>query len=153
MTEAPGNSFPRVVVDASLALKWVLDEQHSPEAQQLLAAWADEQVRVMAPSLLIYEAVNVLYQRVRRQQLTVASARAAFSALMESSLSFVGGDEADLASTAIDLAVGHGLPATYDAIYMALAARSGCSLWTADERMWNSVRNTVTWVHWVGETA
>ena len=49
-----------MVVDASFALKWVLEEAYSAEAQQLLAAWADEQVSVTAPSLLIDEAVNVL---------------------------------------------------------------------------------------------
>ena len=54
---------------------------------------------------------------------------------MDSSLSFVGGDEAGLASTAMDLAVGHRLPKACDAIYMALAERSGWRLWAADERL------------------
>lgn len=51
-----------VVVDASLALKWVLFEKHTPEAHALLAGWeAGEAVRIV-PALFAFEAANVLYR-------------------------------------------------------------------------------------------
>ncbi|HOT93006.1 MAG TPA: type II toxin-antitoxin system VapC family toxin [Anaerolineae bacterium] len=39
--------------------------------------------------------------------------------------------------------------ATYDSFYLALAETLGCELWTADQRLINSVN--VPWVRWVGD--
>ena len=41
-----------VVVDASLALKWVLDEPDSVAAVKLLNSWTDRGTKVIAPELL-----------------------------------------------------------------------------------------------------
>ena len=142
---------PRVVVDASLALKWVLEERHSVEAQSLLDMWVQTQVIVTAPTLLVFEAANVLYQRVRRGQLSLEAAGESLSALAATHLTLIGGDELDLSDQAIKLAEAHRLPATYDAIYMGLAIRSECPLWTADERLWNQVHQKAPWVRWIGE--
>jgi predicted nucleic acid-binding protein len=144
---------PRVVVDASLALKWVLEERHSTEAQSLLDMWVQTQVIVTAPTLLVFEAANVLYQRVRRGQLNVEAAEKALSALTLTHLTFIGGDEPDLSNQAIQLAAAYRLPATYDAVYMGLAIRSESPLWTADERLWNQVHQEAPWVRWVGEVS
>ncbi|MBX5468031.1 MAG: type II toxin-antitoxin system VapC family toxin [Firmicutes bacterium] len=141
----------RVVVDASLALKWVLDEPHSGEAQQLLDLWVRRRVIVMAPTLLAFEAANILYQRARRGQLTVEAAGEALAALMGTHLTLMGGDEPDLADQALKLAEAYRLPATYDAAYMGLALRWDCPLWTADERLWNQVHPRAPWVRRVGE--
>lgn len=40
-----------VVVDASLAVKWVLEEPYTREAEELLAKWKDNEVRTIAPGL------------------------------------------------------------------------------------------------------
>ena len=40
------------VVDASLALTWVMDERHSTEARHLLGARVETRVIVTAPTLL-----------------------------------------------------------------------------------------------------
>jgi predicted nucleic acid-binding protein len=142
---------PRVVVDASLALKWVLEERHSVEAQRLLDMWVQTQVIVTAPTLLVFEAANVLYQRVRRGQLSIEAAGEALSALTATHLTLIGGDEADLSDQAIKLAEAYRLPATYDAVYMGVAIKSECPFWTADERLWNQVREKAPWVRWIGE--
>jgi len=101
--------------------------------------------------LLVFESANVLYQRVRRGQLTVEAAEEAFSALMATHLTLIGGDEPDLSCQAIKLAETYRLPSTYDSIYMGVAVRSECPLWTADERLWNQVHQKAPWVRWVGE--
>jgi len=51
---------------------------------------------------------------------------------------------------ALELAHRFGQPASYDAHYLALAERERCDVWTADERLWNAVREELPWVHWVG---
>ena len=43
------------------------------------------------------------------------------------------------------------LPSAYDdAHYLALAESRLCECWTADERLWDTVKNGLSWVHWVG---
>ena len=137
------------MVDASLAVKWVLEEQHSPLAHDLREQWAHSRVVVSAPTLLVVEAANVLFKCVRCTELTVEAAAEGLSVLANV-VHLVQGDDAELAVEALSLAYAHNLPATYDAIYLALAVRLNCSLWTADERLWNLVRDRAPWVMWVG---
>jgi predicted nucleic acid-binding protein len=42
------------------------------------------------------------------------------------------------------------MPAAYDAHYLALAQWLRCECWTADGRLWNTVKSEFAWVRWVG---
>ncbi|HEY3231696.1 MAG TPA: type II toxin-antitoxin system VapC family toxin, partial [Roseiflexaceae bacterium] len=42
-------------------------------------------------------------------------------------------------------------PAAYDAHYLALAEIAGCPFWTADERLFNAVKDQLGWVRWLGD--
>jgi predicted nucleic acid-binding protein len=42
-------------------------------------------------------------------------------------------------------------PATYDAHYLALAEMMDCEFWTADERLFNAVRDELSWARWLGQ--
>ena len=53
-----------VVVDASLAVKWLVREVHSDKAYALARSWAQEEVYPMAPYLMPVEVANALYKRV-----------------------------------------------------------------------------------------
>jgi predicted nucleic acid-binding protein len=64
-----------VVVDASLAVKWVVDEPYSSEARALLDRWGDDGRRLLAPALFLYEVTNVLAKRIQRRQLTLEQAK------------------------------------------------------------------------------
>ena len=48
----------RVVVDACLAAKWVLNEPYSPQAIALLQEWIGTEVQILAPALLATELAN-----------------------------------------------------------------------------------------------
>ena len=56
-----------VVVDASLALKWVVEEPYSAEAAALLGEWEQDGMQRLAPTLLGYEVTNVLYRSSRTE--------------------------------------------------------------------------------------
>jgi predicted nucleic acid-binding protein len=56
-------SADEVVVDASLALKWVEREPYSDEASELLESWQKQRRRLTAPALFAYEATNALAKR------------------------------------------------------------------------------------------
>jgi predicted nucleic acid-binding protein len=64
-----------VVVDASLALKWVLSEADSSIAITLLQKWNTEKIEVIVPALFTYEATNILYRQVVTGKLTFAEAK------------------------------------------------------------------------------
>jgi len=53
-----------VVVDASVALKWVLLEADSDRAMRLLDQWESEGKEVIAPALFTYEVTNIIYRQV-----------------------------------------------------------------------------------------
>lgn len=50
----------------------------------------------------------------------------------------------------MDFASRFAQPAAYDAHYLALAEREGCEYWTADQRLWNTVKAALPWVRWLG---
>jgi predicted nucleic acid-binding protein len=52
----------------------------------------------------------------------------------------------------VELAAAHNLAAAYDAHYLALAERLGIDCWTADERLYNSVRHRLSWVQFANST-
>ena len=54
-----------VVVDANIAIKWVLIEADSELARALLAEWKKKEMIVYVPTLLSYEVTNILYREVR----------------------------------------------------------------------------------------
>jgi predicted nucleic acid-binding protein len=38
-----------------------------------------------------------------------------------------------------------------DAHYLALAEQQNCEYWTADTRLWNTVRGKLSWIRWLGD--
>lgn len=114
----------RVVVDASAALKWVLEDESSPVALELL----DRDV-LHAPDFLLLEAANVLWTKVRRGALSRPDADAAFQTL--AAVPMVLTPLAELIPPARSLAFALDLT-VYDAVYAALAQQLACPLATAD---------------------
>lgn len=48
-----------------------------------------------------------------------------------------------------EMAADYGFATVYDATYLALAELRGCEFWTADERLFNRVKDTLTFVKWL----
>ena len=140
-----------VVVDTSIAIKWAIKEEDSSIALALLNEWTAKDVLILAPTLLAYEATNALHKQIRKGTLPYEDAERALHEVIYDLVSFTFLDDASLSVRAIQLAQQFGLPATYDAHYLALAESRGCELWTADTRMWNSLRGKLAWVRWLAD--
>ena len=52
-----------------------------------------------------------------------------------------------------ELATAYNRPTAYDAQYLALAERLDCTFWTADERLFNAVKDQFTDIRWLGIAA
>ncbi len=55
-----------VVVDASLAVKWLVEEDDSDKAHAVLQSWVARDVTRIAPHRMPFEVVNALHRRVLR---------------------------------------------------------------------------------------
>jgi predicted nucleic acid-binding protein len=140
-----------VVVDTSIVIKWVLNEADTHAAEMLLVNWNSKNFTILAPTLLVYEVANVLYQNVRKGNFTIERAREAFTGILNTGLILDSSQIADRGKRSIELTSQFNSPATYDAHYLALAEREGCELWTADTRLWKAVHNNLSWVHSLSE--
>lgn len=142
-------SADEVVVDASLALKWIEGEPYSDEASELLENWQKQRRRLTAPTLFTYEATNTVAKRVKRGELPVEIAQERLAALLENARAL----ERDLAVNprALGIMQQFSLPSAYERHYLARAEFRHCECWTADEGLWNTVKNALHRVHWVGQ--
>ena len=140
-----------VVVDASLALKWVLSEADSNTAIALLQTWNTDKMEIIAPALFTYEATNILYSQVVTNKLSYEEAKKLLTKLLSIGilLNFV--QHREISTRAMELSHRLGLPAAYDAHYLALAEHANCEYWTADSRLYNAVRDKLSWVRQLGE--
>ena len=134
-----------VVVDTNIALKWVLEEKDSNNAIALLAEWKREKAVVLAPSLLIYEASNILHREMRAKKISNDIAQSGIHLLLRT-VTLVSPNEPALYLRAMALSERFGLPAAYDAQYLALAEREECELWTEDTKLRRAVQNEIEWV-------
>ena len=137
----------KVVVDANLAVKWVLNEADSNIAMALLDEWNQSDFIMIAPALLTYEVTNALFQNIRKGLLNLTQAKNALEQALSLGIELEFLEEAGLSEQALELAQKYNLPATYDAHYLALAEREDCDLWTADTKLWKAVQEKLPRVH------
>jgi predicted nucleic acid-binding protein len=136
------------VVDASVALAWVIPEEKTgPQAVQLLLSYQGNQVRLLAPSLWEYEVANALKVGVLRKRLSPEEGKEALNSLLGLGIALT--DFSEVADTAWELALAQGL-SIYDAAYLALAQHRNCRLYTADKRLLEAGK-TAGLTEWIGE--
>lgn len=138
-----------VVVDASLAVKWALEEPFTQQARDLLLVWEQAQVMRLVPSLFLSEVNSPLLKLRREALITFAEANRARDDILAAVRAFP--DSSQLTRRALAIADSLGLRVANDSLYVALAEARGCELWTADERYFNAARPRFPRVHWVGE--
>ena len=127
---------PTLVVDASVAVKWILPEDGHEEAVLLQDQYQDEKIDLIAPTLLIAEVANVLWKRARRGELTAHDAQRCFQGFLRDSPILM--ESSTLEFSALGLALAHGHP-VYDCLYLALALEHRCDLITADQRFFRAI--------------
>jgi predicted nucleic acid-binding protein len=116
-----------VVVDASVAAKWVVEEDHSGKAALLLQCDARH-----APQHWLAEAVNVLWSKVFKGDLTAADAEERMAILLRAPV--IGAALPDLMPRAFAISVAQTVT-IYDSLYIALAEKLHVPLVTADQQL------------------
>jgi predicted nucleic acid-binding protein len=138
----------RYVVDASVAVKWLVPEVHSPAARALLRADAI----LLAADLIRAEVANVLWKRWRRGDLDAAEVDAALADFRRFPLEVHSAEP--LIESAWVIARETGLT-VYDGLYAALALAQTARLVTADRRLYEALRSgaLATACMWVEDAA
>lgn len=115
------------MVDASVALKWVLDEAGSLAAAELL-----DGRRLFAPPLLATEVANALWVVARRGQITGGEAEDALDLILRAPFQpLPSGLKLPLRALELARLLDHPV---YDCIYLALAITLEWPVITADRR-------------------
>jgi predicted nucleic acid-binding protein len=116
-----------LVIDASVAVKWVVEEDGTGAA---LALRRDH--KFIAPELLVAECANILWKKAQRREMSANEALLAARLLEGADIELLPTRALLEAATRLAIELDH--PA-YDCLYLALAAANACKFVTADERL------------------
>ena len=123
-----------IVVDASVAVKWLVEE----EGHLLALSFLEQNLSVVAPDLIFSEVANVLWKKLRRGEVTREQAERGCRALPRFIDGVVSG--ASLIEDALTFARRFDHP-VYDCIYLACAQQQGTKLLTADRKFVAQLKN------------
>ena len=123
----------RLVVDASVAIKWLVDEPGTDDALFL------RRHRLSAPDLLTIECANILWKKCRRNELTSDEATLAARLLERAGIELA--PMRRLLESTVRLAIALDHPA-YDCAYLALAETMRCAMVTADESLCRKLKGS-----------
>lgn len=116
-----------LIVDASITIKWVVQEEGTQAALDLRSRF-----RFASPELLVPECANILWKKTQRGELTHDEAILAARLLEHSGIAFL--SMAGLLERSARLAIELSHPA-YDCAYLAAALQMGVRFVTADRRL------------------
>jgi predicted nucleic acid-binding protein len=135
-----------VCVDASFAAKLVLMEKLSDRAAEIWSGWQTAEVEVIAPALITWEVANAIRVAAARGRLDRESVPDLYDAFSELPITLI--PHYEMPQVAWErFVLGCGLTVSpYDATYLATAQVTSCDLWTADERLVNTVGDELPWV-------
>ena len=117
-----------LTVDASVVVKWFVDEPLSEESRLLLA----HRLHLRAPAILISEFANTIWKKVRRGEIADPGPYFDELASIPEIVDFL--PDADLIERAACIAVEIGHP-VYDCLYLACAEATESAAITADRKL------------------
>jgi predicted nucleic acid-binding protein len=122
----------RLVLDASVAMKWVLTEADSAKALAVRADYQNQTHELLTPDIFPVEIAHGLAKAERRGIVPQGDADKLLTNVLSTPPQLH--SHLPLLKRALEIAsqARHGV---YDCLYIALAEREGCDLLTADESL------------------
>lgn len=119
----------RLVVDASVVVKWYLNEPGSSEARAVVG---EPEATLLAPDLVVAEVAQVLWKRWRSLALESVDAERILSSLRAAPITLLPAEHLILDAWRLATATG---ATAYDSLYLAAAAGHEALLLTADQSL------------------
>lgn len=138
-----------VCVDANLIVRTLLPGPFRREALTLFEYWQRKKIALIAPSLLAFEVTSTIRHLVFLKEIPLACGEEALANFLRMPIRL--STRRGIFPLAWKLAAEFSRPRAYDTAYLALARLLGCEFWTADEKLYNAVRDKFKWVKWIGE--
>ncbi|MFZ0583840.1 MAG: type II toxin-antitoxin system VapC family toxin [Candidatus Acidiferrales bacterium] len=139
----------QVIVDASVAAKWLLPRVHEPlanEAAELLTQYTNGELELAVPDLFWAEMGNLLWKAVRLKRCGLSETKIALALLKEYGFPTI--SSKSLLDLAVSIATAFNRT-VYDSLYVSLAVSSKSQLVTADEKLANALAAQMP-VKWLG---
>ena len=126
----------KIVVDASVVVKWFVEERYSGEALTIRDSFIEGLIDIAVPSILYFEVLNALkYSGAFGEDELKKIAR-----ILEDYQFTAYGLEGAYAEKTVEVAMRKGIT-IYDASYVALALIEDADLYTADEKLLMKTRD------------
>lgn len=122
----------KLVVDASVCLKWIFEEEDSPKARLLLQKQEQKEVLLLVPELWEYEILNGFTSAVLRKKISHAKAKILLKLVLEAHLEII--SMSDLLGKSLENAKKYQISG-YDSAYLTLAKENKILLISADDRL------------------
>ena len=136
-----------ICVDANFVVFLVQANSETSPFIVLWDEWQKQNHQIIAPTLFGYEVTNVFHRMSVAGQISPEEAEQLLEEALNLGITLYG-DKA-LHERALALARSLNLRAAYDAHYLALSERFDAEFYTSDKRLFNSVKDTITWIHLV----
>ncbi len=137
-----------LVVDASVVLKWQLEDEEA--VAQALALRGDfllhGRISLAAPSLLVYELTNGMLTATRQGRLPRSLAEEGLRTLLAAGIRLLPVDPLKIFSLSLRWKV-----SAYDGAYLALAEKLDSQVWTGDRAFYTACRRKGSRVRWIGD--
>ena len=137
------------VLDATVALKWQFeDEEVTSAAMALLEDFVEDKIELITPTLFPYEILSAINVAINRKRIREEAGYRAMNYITSLGIELRSFD--NLIGTTFYMARQYGL-SSYDCAYLALAEKEKCDFFTGDKKLFNSIRNRLPWIKWIGD--
>lgn len=126
----------KFVLDASVAVSWVLKRPQTPAALRLRQAFRNQVHELIAPSHFPAEIASALTKSERQKTLVVGHVRPLLEDILRTPPAFHPYEPLLLRATDISSQT---RVALHDCLYVSLAEREGCELVTDDQKLLNAL--------------
>lgn len=122
----------KIVIDASVCLKWVFEEEGSEKARFLLKQQEQNKLLLLVPELWEYEIVNGFASAVLRKKISFLKAKQLLTLVFKANLEIIsiGGSHIKCLENANKYQI-----SAYDSAYVTIAHENGILLVSADDRL------------------
>jgi len=139
-----------ICVDASFTINLINSKSMDSPFIKLWENWQQNSATIIAPTLFYYEITNTLHRMNKANLLTIEETEKALQDALNLGIVLYGSSQfPQLHEMALTLSKTLKLSAAYDAHYLALSKLLNAEFYTADKRLYNSVKSSLSWVHFI----
>ncbi len=140
--------MPKLVLDASVVIKWLNPNEPLAEKANLIRDdYERGKVSLIVPLFWEYEVVNGLNKAIARGHLTEEEGREAIALLLALQV-----EKVPLPSPQESYELARRYQrSVYDSWYLSLAEKTNCEFWTADQKLYNALKDTIPRIKWFAD--